>query len=69
MAENVTGQSDWTQFVSVLLEQRDETLFFYPTWKDASRLSSMAGINAEAVIPEGVSRLHAGQKLMVQFLG
>jgi molybdopterin molybdotransferase len=66
MAEGVKGQSDWTQFVHGRLEMRDETLFFIPTWKDASRLSSMAASNAVVMIPEGISQLPAGTLVAAQ---
>lgn len=66
MTEDVKGQSDWTQFVHGRLEQRNDTLFFIPTWKDTSRLSSMAASDAVAMIPEGISELSAGAQVMIQ---
>jgi molybdopterin molybdotransferase len=66
MAEDVKGQSDWTQFIHGRLELRDETLLFFPTWKEASRLSSMAASNAVVKIPEGVSQLPVGTLVVAQ---
>jgi molybdopterin molybdotransferase len=68
MAERVEGQSDWTQFVHGRLELRDENLFFTPTWKVTSRLSSMAGSDAVVMIPEGISQLLAGKQVIAQQL-
>jgi molybdopterin molybdotransferase len=68
MAQSVEGQSDWTQFVHGRLESRDENLFFIPTWKDASRLSSMAGSDAVVTIPEGISQLMAGDQVFAQWM-
>jgi len=69
MAEAVSGQADWTQFVHGRLELRNETFMFFPTWKDASRLLSMAASNAVAMIPEGVAQLMAKIQVLVQQLG
>lgn len=66
MAEEVKGQTDWTQFVHGRLELRGQTLVFISTWKDTSRLSSMATSNAVAVIPEGTSQIPAGEKVIIQ---
>jgi len=66
MADEAKGQPDWTQFIHGRLELRGEALFFLPTWKDASRLSSMAASNAVAMIPEGISQLIAGEMVMIQ---
>jgi molybdopterin molybdotransferase len=69
MAEGVEGQSDWTQFVHGRLELQDQTLLFFPTWKDTSRLSSMAASNAVVMIPEGSSQLLPGEQTLVQQMG
>ncbi len=68
IAKSIAGQSDWTQFVHGRLDLRDETLFFIPTWKDASRLSSMAASDAVVMIPEGETQLLAGEQVIVQQL-
>lgn len=68
MAKSVAGQSDWTQFVHGRLELRDETLSFTPTWKDTSRLSSMAASDAVVIIPEGETQLLAGEQVIAQQL-
>lgn len=68
MAEDVKGQADWTQFVHGRLELRGQILVFIPTWKDTSRLSSMATSNAVAIISEGKSQLLAGEKILAQRL-
>lgn len=66
MAESVEGQADWTQFVHGRLDLRDGTLFFIPTWKDSSRLSSMADSNAVVIIPEGDTQVLQGEQVMAQ---
>ena len=66
LVETVKGQADWTQFVHGRLELRDQTLVFIPTWKEASRLSSMAYSNAVVMIPEGETQLMAGKQVIAQ---
>jgi molybdopterin molybdotransferase len=66
MVETVKGQTDWTQFIHGRLELRDQTLVFIPTWKEASRLSSMADSNAVVMIPEGETQLMAGKQVIAQ---
>jgi molybdopterin molybdotransferase len=66
MGEAVNGQADWTQFIHGRLELRSQTLVFIPTWKETSRLSSMATSNAVAMIPEGTSQLLAGKQVITQ---
>jgi molybdopterin molybdotransferase len=66
MGESVKGQVDWTQFVHGQLELRDQMSVFIPTWKDTSRLSSMAASNTVVMIPEGISQLPVGTWVAAQ---
>jgi molybdopterin molybdotransferase len=68
LAETIAGQPDWTQFVHGRMERRGQSIMFIPTWKEASRLSSMANSDAVAVIPEGVSQLLQGEQVLIQQL-
>jgi molybdopterin biosynthesis enzyme len=68
LAETVTGQADWTQFVHGRLVQEQERLVFRPL-KYQSRLLEMAHMQAIARIPEGQEVLAAGSTIMVQVLG
>lgn len=67
LQREVSGQSDWTQFVHGRLEQADQELRFHPLL-DASRLQMMAHTEAVLAIPEGVERIAAGELVRVQCL-
>ncbi|HNT23904.1 MAG TPA: molybdopterin molybdotransferase MoeA [Anaerolineales bacterium] len=67
MAEPISGQVDWTQFVHGRLVQEDQRLLFQPL-KYKSRLQEMAQTEAIARIPEGQEVIPAGSLVMVQRL-
>lgn len=67
MAETVTGQLDWTQFIHGRLLQENNCLVFRPL-KYKSRLQEMAYTEAIAKIPEGQEELFANSMAMVQVL-
>jgi molybdopterin molybdotransferase len=67
MAETVSGQLDWTQFIHGRLVQEDQRLLFQPL-KFQSRLQEMAHTEAIAKIPEGLEELSANSTVMVQVL-
>ncbi len=67
MAETVSGQSDWTQFIHGHLMTEDQRVLFQPL-KYHSRLQEMAHTDAIAMIPEGVEELPASSIVRVQVL-
>jgi len=67
MAETVSGQVDWTQFIHGRLERANQHLFFTPL-RYRSRLQEMAHTDAIAKIPEGQTELSAGGTVIVQVL-
>lgn len=67
MAETVSGQLDWTQFIHGCLTRDNHRLFFQPL-KYQSRLQEMALTEAVAKIPEGQEELSANSTVMVQVL-
>jgi molybdopterin molybdotransferase len=67
LAKEVTGQSDWTQFLFGRLQPFDSTPEFLPE-KHASRLRSMAQADAILTIAEGIARIAQGTCLRVQLL-
>lgn len=67
MAETVSGQLDWTQFIHGRLIQENQRLLFRPL-KYQSRLQEMAHTEAIAKIPEGLEELSANSTAMVQVL-
>jgi molybdopterin molybdotransferase len=68
MAETVSGQLDWTQFIHGRLIQAESRLFFQPM-RYQSRLLEMAHTEAVARIPEGLAKLTANSTVLVQVLG
>jgi molybdopterin molybdotransferase len=67
MAETISGQVDWTQFVHGKLGKDDGRLVFQPV-RCRSRLQEMAQMEAIAKIPEGETELRAGQVVLVQMV-
>lgn len=67
MAESVSGQVDWTQFIHGRLEKDGHCLVFHPM-RYRSRLQEMAQTEAIAMIPEGETELAAGRTVLVQVL-
>lgn len=65
LAETISGQVDWTQFVHGRLIHEDQRLVFQPL-KYLSRLQDMAQIEAIAMIPEGQAELVEKSRIMVQ---
>jgi molybdopterin molybdotransferase len=65
MAETVTGQLGWTQFIHGRLIQENESLLFQQL-SYRSRLIEMAHTEAIARIPEGMEELLAKSTVMVQ---
>lgn len=68
LAESISGQADWTQFVHGRLEAGDGRLRLIPL-RSSSRLVEMAHTDAIARIPEGVETIPAGSEILVQALG
>jgi molybdopterin molybdotransferase len=67
LAESVSGQVDWTQFVHGRLEETSDLLLFYPL-NAPSRLQMMSAADAILKIPEGQSHLEKGQVIEGQIL-
>ncbi len=67
LAEDLSGQADWTQFVEGLLLPTATGISFQPR-KTSSRLQSMAGAQALAMIPEGTALIPCGAFVPVQLL-
>jgi molybdopterin molybdotransferase len=67
MAETVSGQLDWTQFIHGRLITERQPAIFQPL-KYQSRLQEMAQTEAIAKIPEGLDKLSANSEVMVQKL-
>jgi len=67
LAETITGQVDWTQFVHGKLVKEDQRLIFQPM-RYLSRLQEMAHTEAVAMIPEGQGIITAGSTIIVQRL-
>jgi molybdopterin molybdotransferase len=68
LAERVTGQVDWTQFIHGRLVKDNYHLVFHPM-RYRSRLQEMAHTEAIVKIPEGETELAAGSTVLVQVLG
>ncbi|MBN2472554.1 MAG: molybdopterin molybdenumtransferase MoeA, partial [Anaerolineae bacterium] len=68
LADDLTGQIDWTQCMHGVLEQRGGTIVFHSLKRMASRLGMMAQADSIVMIPEGVERIPAGTRLLAQVL-
>ena len=67
LAESVSGQVDWTQFVHGRLEETSELPLFHPL-KPPSRLQMMSSADAIVKIPEGQTLISQGQIVEGQIL-
>ena len=67
MAQTVTGQVDWTQFIHGRLTKDAGGLVFEPL-KNPSRLQMLAQTEAIAMIPEGHEALPVNSEVLVQIL-
>jgi molybdopterin molybdotransferase len=67
LAQSVSGQEDWTQFLEGRFENTAEGLLFRPV-KLLSRLQTMATTEGLLAIPEGTAQLLAGAIVQVQLL-
>jgi len=67
LAQEVRGQGDWTQFIHAELSSGEDGPVVRPV-RFASRLRSMASMNALIVIPERVEVLESGAEIEVQDL-
>ncbi len=67
LSEDISGQSDWTQFIHGILSRQEDQLTFKPL-RMMSRLQSMAKADAIACIPEGVEKIDKGCRISVQLL-
>jgi molybdopterin molybdotransferase len=67
LAEAVTGQSDWTQFIHGRLSRAGQRLLFQPL-KSKSRLQEMAQTQAIVRIPEGQAEMPANSTVLVQVI-
>lgn len=67
MAESVSGQSDWTQFVHGRLEETSDLPLFYPL-NPPSRLQMMSAADAIVKIPEGKMLIDQGEVVEGQIL-
>lgn len=68
LAETLSGQEDWTQFVHGRLVQEPDRLVFQPL-DYPSRLLELAQTGAIAMIPEGQFTLPARSAVLVQVIG
>lgn len=69
LARDLRGQSDWTQFWHGRLEPAAEGPPVFHAFETSGRLSAMARSQAIVCLPEGQSRIPAGETVMVQVLG
>jgi molybdopterin molybdotransferase len=67
LAQPVSGQKDWTQFLEGQFKNTAEDLLFHPV-KNASRLQTMAATEGLLEIPEGTAQIPAGSFVQVQIL-
>jgi len=68
LAEDLHGKdADWTQFVFGLLQPQGKELTFQQL-PGTSRLAMMANAHAVVAIPEGVTRIAAGETVQAQLL-
>ncbi len=67
LAETITGQSDWTQFIFGRFENRNGTSYFRPL-RYNSRLKSMAEAEGIISIPEGTDQIAAGSEIIVSLV-
>ncbi len=65
LAQTVSGQEDWTQFLEGRFEFAGEGVFFRPA-KLLSRLQSMAATEGILTIPEGTTEIRRGSMVPVQ---
>jgi molybdopterin molybdotransferase len=65
LAEKISGQVDWTQFIHGRLVQENQHLIFQPL-KYQSRLQEMAHTEAITKIPESIEEISANSTVMVQ---
>lgn len=68
LAETVTGEHGWTEFIHARLEKKGGELWVSPA-RLKSRLKSMAAKEALIVIPEDRDKIPAGETITVQLLG
>jgi molybdopterin molybdotransferase len=68
LADTVTGERGWTEFIHARLEARDGALWVSPA-RLKSRLKSMAEKEALVIIPEEREEIPAGETTHVQLLG
>lgn len=59
LAEEIRGQTDWTQLVECTIEFKNSDIILHPV-KMKSRLASMARSQAIVMIPEGIEHITAG---------
>jgi molybdopterin molybdotransferase len=67
LAETVSGEKGWTEFIHARLEERGGALWVHPA-RLKSRLKSMAEKEALIVIPEERDAIPAGETIHVQRL-
>jgi molybdopterin molybdotransferase len=67
LAEAVTGELGWTEFIHARLEARDGELWVRPA-RLKSRLKSMVEKEALIVIPENREKIPEGEKICIQLL-
>jgi molybdopterin molybdotransferase len=67
LAESVSGQADWTQFVHGRLEETSDLPLFYPL-RLPSRLQMLSSAEAIVKIPEGQVLIEQGQVVEGQLL-
>jgi molybdopterin biosynthesis enzyme len=67
LAETMSGQSDWTQFMHGFLEETSDVPLFYPL-NSPSRLQMMSVADAIAKITEGQTMIDRGKVVDGQVL-
>lgn len=65
LAQSISGQEDWTQFLEGRFEFAKGCLLFRPA-KILSRLQTLADTEGVAMIPEGTTHIQAGSMVWVQ---
>jgi molybdopterin molybdotransferase len=68
LADTVTGEHGWTEFIHARLEKKGGELWVSPA-RLKSRLKSMAEKEALIIIPEDRDEISAGETIHVQLIG
>ncbi|MBN1266045.1 MAG: molybdopterin molybdotransferase MoeA [Anaerolineales bacterium] len=68
LADAVSGQSSWTQFIFGTLQEKPNAPLLFTPLPRGSRLQMMASAESILTIPEGIDHFNAGEPVLVQLL-